>query len=86
MDQSLGEKMHDKDRLYPKPKFLVLAEAHLFAKFGPNILDFFDLVYLHTFIGSPCLNSYTKVVPVPNSTATIFVNLTFQPIPKSLKK
>ena len=29
---------------------------------------------------------FIKVVSVPNSPATIFVNLTFQPIPESLKK
>ena len=46
LDQSLGRQMHDKERLYPRPKFLVLAEVHLSAKFGPNILDFFDLVYI----------------------------------------
>jgi hypothetical protein len=30
-----------------------LAEAHLSAKFGPNIFDFFDLVNIPTFIWSP---------------------------------
>ena len=29
--------------LHPKPKFLVTAEAYLYATFGPKISDFFDL-------------------------------------------
>ena len=46
LDPFLGGQMHDKERLYTRPKFLYFAEAHLSAKFGPNILDFFDLVYI----------------------------------------
>ena len=30
-------------RITPKPKFLVTAEAYLFATFDPSILDFFGL-------------------------------------------
>ena len=36
--------------LHPHPKFLVMAEAHLSATFGPNFSDFFDLCLHWVFV------------------------------------
>ena len=54
--------MHDKEMTYiyntaniyiPKPEFLVMAKVY--SKFGPNVLDFFDL-YLNFDVCSSWVN------------------------------